>query len=325
MTMKIPIMIVLLVLVSCNYDEIKITKKIEDNEQTKLTDESPAGETKSTLQDNRPNVTPINQRWQPTTRPTNESGKIKLFAFSKALFHDDLAQQNRATVAVDKVVTAASIRPNMLIEKMQEKEMTTQEYLNNNQVEVINKKIMLDKFSQYQASLTAEDSFIVYSHTHGRKSSDDLQGGIIIGMKREVITWEEYAEVLLNLPAKNIIVFTMACFSGGLIDYLNRPEVRERWVNRNRAGRSFMVISSTNADLLSMPVRIDGGPLNPLTYSVANAFLGSADGYAGDIADDKLSYEEIAHYVLDNTEGIMPDQNINLPQSVQSFTDTARF
>jgi hypothetical protein len=68
----------------------------------------------------------------------------------------------------------------------------------------------------------------------------------------------------------------MACYSGGLIDYLKTIE--DRWINRKEEGRNFLVITSQNNSSTSDPVPINGELYNPFSAAVQRAFQGEADG-----------------------------------------------
>ena len=135
------------------------------------------------------------------------------------------------------------------------------------------------------AELRTEDTVILYTHSHGTPKGLLIDGGI---------SWRDYGETLLSLRARNVIVFTMSCFSGGLVDYLR--SVRSRWEGRAQEGRGFLVISAQNASRSAGPVKIGNKRMNGLPFAVAQAFQ-FADGYSGRPRDGVLDFDEFSEYV----------------------------
>ncbi|MBU6375709.1 MAG: hypothetical protein KGQ59_06920 [Bdellovibrionales bacterium] len=135
------------------------------------------------------------------------------------------------------------------------------------------------------AELRTDDTVILYTHSHGTP-----QGLLVDGR----LSWRDYGEALLSLPAKNVIVFTMSCFSGGLVDYFR--SVRSRWEGRALEGRGFLVISAQNASRSAGPVTIGREKMNGLPFAVAQA-LQFADGYSGRPRDGVLDFDEFSEFV----------------------------
>jgi len=151
---------------------------------------------------------------------------------------------------------------------------------------------------------------VIYSHTHGLKTDVNRAGGLLLGRSQPgnplVLSWPDYAEQLLNLPAKTVVVLTMACHSGALVDYLNTDEkAKSLWQTRKESGRNFLVITSQDAESLSNPRQIDGEVINPFTYAVRKALEGKADGYRQGGAcgqpDGRITLGELAEFIPDET------------------------
>ncbi len=66
--------------------------------------------------------------------------------------------------------------------------------------------------------MTADDMFVQYSSGHGSTS------GLGVG-----VTYEEIRDNALAYPAKEIIIFIMACHSGGLVQSFN--DKKDTWQN----------------------------------------------------------------------------------------------
>jgi dienelactone hydrolase len=182
--------------------------------------------------------------------------------------------------------------------------------------------------------LGTNDTVVIYSHSHGLMGRFGRQGGLALdgggGEPRgrgPSLDWAEYAEQLLALPAKTVVVLTMACHSGGLVDYLNaEPKARSLWQKRREQGRDFLVLTSQNARSLSNPRQIDGEVVNPFTYAVLRAFDGAADGYRRGRAerqpDGAITLGELSDFIVDearrhtraNDQANDPD-----PQAAGSF------
>lgn len=124
----------------------------------------------------------------------------------------------------------------------------------------------------------------------------------------------------------------MSCFSGGLVEHLNSPGIKELWKDRRREeGRNFIVLTSQNEHLISTPVVKDGEIINPFTRAVAKAFAWEGDGFdlRGDKAamtareDGKLTAGELIDYILYATETLCSEvqqrRNNAKPQLTGSF------
>jgi hypothetical protein len=182
---------------------------------------------------------------------------------------------------------------------------------------------------------------IIYTHTHGTEGGLDEShppGGMVLDPGPQkikggaIFKWERYAEFILAIPAKNVVIMTMSCFSGSLIEHLRSPKVRDRWKDRRqREGRNFIVLTSQNKKLKSPPILKDREIINPFTYAVIKAIAGEADGFRlvnrkpdrSGCKDGKLTLGELTDFILYTTKCVVSDSplhgNTADPQLAGSF------
>ncbi|MEN9530273.1 MAG: Caspase domain [Pseudomonadota bacterium] len=154
------------------------------------------------------------------------------------------------------------------------------------------------KLAELTEKVTAQDTVVIYTHSHG------LELGLGIDWEtrdRNLVTykWNEYAEAIVNLPAKNVIVFTMSCHSGYLVEALQKIE--SKWKgSRKSAGRSLIVLTAVSKEQLSRATdqNLTSGIGNPFSYSVRTALSGAADGVIDGKKDGKTTFDELVKYVL---------------------------
>jgi hypothetical protein len=179
------------------------------------------------------------------------------------------------------------------------------------------------------------------THSHGSRNGFEKSqplGGLVLDLPvkrtahRGRLLWNEYTDLLLKIPAKNVVVLTMSCFSGGLVEYLNSPRIKPRWENRReQEGRNLIVLTSQNRDLISPPIVKQGEVINPFTYAVTKAFAGKADGFrlingkpsGSQHTDGRLTAGELIDYILWTTANTASDnarrRNTAKPQLTGSF------
>ncbi len=260
----------------------------------------------------------------------------------KGKIADPPQQQERAIIAVQRVAAAAkSSQPEAVVDSLAEQVITKEQFRQGEANETVTGAIFRERLQRLAETATPQDSVIIYTHSHGRKRNFEEQqplGGIVLGLPvlqsehAGTFLWDEYTELLLKIPAKNVVVLTMSCFSGGLSEYLNSPQVKACWQDRSqREGRNFIVLTSQNKDLVSPPIIKNGEAINPFTLAVTQAFTGEADGFElrdGKAAstgyrDGKLSLGELIDYILYATENVSSEEprrrNIAKPQLTGSF------
>lgn len=142
----------------------------------------------------------------------------------------------------------------------------------------VTKSSFIKKFNEYKRSLKPNDTIAIYTHMHGKKANLRNHGGL--DFNGELLTWQEYIDLLAQLPAKNIMVFTMACYSGGLLKQLNKPYNKRMLGRLNRQGRNIVVVTSTSERTSSGSVSIKGKVQNPFSYAISQSFSQRADLYS---------------------------------------------
>lgn len=208
----------------------------------------------------------------------------------------------------------------MVIEALAETVMTREQFWRGEAEVKVNGAILREWLQKLARTVTTYDTVIIYTHSHGTAGSlDGFQplGGMALDpgtrrpAKRGVFPWDEYSDLILEIPAKNVVVLTMSCFSGGLVEYLNSPMAKDRWKDRREnEGRNLIILTSQSKDLPSPPIVKNDEIINPFTYAVAEAFSGKADGFVlvngkpdkTRHRDGKLSVGEFIDFILYMTE-----------------------
>jgi enterochelin esterase-like enzyme len=246
-----------------------------------------------------------------STDSANKSRQL-FFGFSKAMLKDAVPHQQRAWDAVQSI--KKRLEPlGFASHLLQEQVRSHDEYTGNPSPFLITRRRLLTELESYRQSLGSNDTIIVYSHSHGLQGRSGKPGGLCLddpsaGRARpSYLDWQEYADQLLRLPAQTVVVLTMACHSGGLVEFLNNDEkAKNLWQTHKTQGRNFLVITSQNAHSLSNPRRIDGNVINPFTHAVIKAFSGEADGYQRGRTekhpDGRITLGELANFVVDEAK-----------------------
>lgn len=158
---------------------------------------------------------------------------------------------------------------------------------------------LLATLDGYAQKLGPEDMYVQYSGGHGSPI------GLEIG-----ITYEELRDKILAMKAKEIVVFTMSCFSGGIVEAFDQR--KNEWKDFKAQGRTLFVMSSSKKDEESRtgpgtdaeePINPQGSAGSLFGHSLWKAFMGSADGFGtGGVQDGKLTLGEIRNYVIAKTQ-----------------------
>ena len=276
-----------------------------------------------------------------STRTSVSAPKTYFLVIGKGKVIDPQKQQERAIVAVRKIAEAGrSVHPEAIVDALSEGVMTKAQYRRGEAKEKVTGTIFRERLTRLAATTIPQDTVVIYTHTHGRKNGfEESQplGGIIIDLPVRqpehggTLLWDEYADLILEIPAKNVLVLTMSCFSGGLVEYFDSPRVRQHWKDRRKEGRNLIVLTSQNENLISPPIVKDGEVINPFTLAVVKALAGEADGFelmCGNPAkpsrkDGKLTVGELIDCVLYTTENMTSEaarrKNIAKPRLTGSF------
>jgi hypothetical protein len=256
-------------------------------------------------------------------------GQRVFFGFSRTMSDEPLPMQQRGYDAVQLVsarLESAGFETHLLQSPLPNTDGSPQP---------VTRKSVLEQLDALCETLQADDTLIIYSHTHGLKTRNGRAGGLLLGRntpsERGILSWPDYAEALLRLPAKTVVVLTMACHSGELTDWLKSNDEAQRLLKERREkGRNFLVLTSQKAGALSNPRPIEGQIINPFTYAAAKAFEGAADGYrSGEPTgqpDSELTLGELSAFILNETAKHTrgPDaENDPDPQTAGSFNPQA--
>lgn len=268
---------------------------------------------------------------------------ICVLIVGKAKAADPIQQQKRGTEAVRMVADAAKqLQPETVIHAFSENIMTRGQYRRGDVKEKITRTIFRKHLKRLAKNTKPQDTVVIYTHTHGSRNGFEKSqplGGIVLDLPvrrtahRGRLLWNEYADLLLEIPAKNVVVLTMSCFSGGLAEYLDSPQVKPRWEKRrSKQGRNLIVLTSQNKDMMSPPIVKHGEVINPFTYAVTKAFAGAADGFnlqnstpgKPNPKDGRITAGELIDYIRYTTENTPSEnkrrRNIAKPQLTGSFS-----
>jgi hypothetical protein len=164
----------------------------------------------------------------------------------------------------------------------------------------VSRTSILDNWGKISGLMTAEDMYIQYSSGHGNTT------GLMVGVK-----YDEIRDQVLAYPGKELIVFTMACNSGGLVDSFNRKKTV--WQDWQTKGRTLMVFASSKTSQSSStgpgtdpdePNGPNGSAGSAFGHALWKALIGYADGFEGGAKDGFLSLGEIEKFTLWKTQKI---------------------
>jgi hypothetical protein len=122
------------------------------------------------------------------------------------------------------------------------------------------------------------------------------------------VSYQDIRDNALAYPAKEIIIFTMACHSGGLVDSFE--ERRSEWANWQEQGRTLFVMSSSRVSENSStgpgtdpeePNGASGSAGSAFGHALWKALIGYADGQIDGVKDGFLSLDEIREYAIQRT------------------------
>lgn len=159
---------------------------------------------------------------------------------------------------------------------------------------------ILKEWARIGDYMTWNDMYVQYSSGHG--SSQGLEVGV---------SYNEIRDNALSYPAREIILFTMACYSGNLVNAFNAK--KSDWQHYPNIGRTLMVMASSPANLESStgPGTDPGEPGGPngsagsaFGYALWKALIGTADGMIDGVKDDYLSLGEIEKYTTKRTKEV---------------------
>lgn len=257
-----------------------------------------------------------------------DAARVHLVAFARGLVVDPAPMQELGRESARRIAAAAEEgAPHVEADVMVEQVMTREQVLAGEIEPSLSARVFEERLAALARTVSPDDTVVIYTHTHGRKAnfeSSQPLGGVVLDLPklrpehRGTTLWDQYVEWVLAIPAKHVVVLTMACFSGGLVDYLERPAVRARWAGRRAEGRSFVVLTSQNAERPSEPIVKNGRAINPFTYAVERMLRGEADGFTlregaprRAAPDGTLTIGELVDYVLHTTATVESERRPN--------------
>ncbi len=151
---------------------------------------------------------------------------------------------------------------------------------------------LLQKWSELKNVITKDDMYVQYSSGHGSVSG--LQYGV---------SYDQIRDNALSYPASEMVLFIMACHSGGLVDSFNRK--KSVWQNWQQEGRTLLVFASSRTSELShtgpgTDSEEPGGPSgsagSAFGHALWKALIGHADGFVDGMQDGWIALGEIVDY-----------------------------
>ncbi len=151
-----------------------------------------------------------------------------------------------------------------------------------------------------KSQMGPQDMYVQYSSGHG------MPTGLAVG-----VNYNQMRDAALSFNAKEVIILTMACHSGGLVDAFNAK--KDVWGNWQAQGRTlFVLASSLKSETSSTGPGTDGDQPGGPNGSAGSAFghalwkslIGYADGYVDGVKDGFLSLEEIREHTIAKTKKV---------------------
>lgn len=175
------------------------------------------------------------------------------------------------------------------------------DYIGTKQIgSTVNGTSIRNEWTRMGQTVKPDDMYIQYSSGHGSQS------GLGVG-----VSYSEMRDRALALNARETVIFTMACYSGNLVDSFDR--VRDQWADYAARGKTLLVLASSQSGQTSStgPGTDPGEPQGP-NGSAGSAFghalwkgiIGYADGAVDGVKDKKTTLEELLKYTVAKTKQI---------------------
>ena len=165
---------------------------------------------------------------------------------------------------------------------------------------VVKRKSILEAWQKIGDAMTWNDMYVQYSSGHGSPT------GLEVG-----VNYTEIRDNALSYPAKEVIIFVMACRSGGLVNAFN--DKKSLWANWADVGRTLMVMTSSSVSVDSstgpgtdpdQPGGPSGSAGSAFGHALWKSLIGYADGFIDGVKDGYLSLGEIQKYTLKRTKEV---------------------
>ena len=174
-------------------------------------------------------------------------------------------------------------------------------YLGTKQIgSTVNGTNIRNEWTRVSQQIKPEDMYIQYSSGHGSQS------GLAVG-----VSYNEMRDRALAMNAQETVIFTMACYSGNLVDSFER--VRDQWSNFQARGKTLLVFASSQSGQTSStgpgtdpdePQGPNGSAGSAFGHAVWKGIVGYADGTVDGVKDKKTTLEELIKYTVAKTKAI---------------------
>jgi hypothetical protein len=164
----------------------------------------------------------------------------------------------------------------------------------------VDENIITQHWDEIGGVMGADDMYVQYSSGHG------YEEGLGVG-----VSYDQIRDNALAYPAKEIVIFTMACHSGGLVDSFN--DKKSQWQDWQSRGRTLFVMGSSETweNSSTGPGTDEDEPDGPygsagsaFGHSLWKALIGDGDGYGNGVQDGYLTLSEIKDFTINLTEDI---------------------
>lgn len=154
-------------------------------------------------------------------------------------------------------------------------------------------------WADLKSKITPADMYVQYSSGHGSQS------GLAVGF-----SWDVIRDQVLAFNAKETIVFTMACYSGNLVNSFNKKKTE--WENFQSQGKTLFVMGSSKASETSSTgpgtdpeeAGPNGSAGSAFGHALWKALIGYADGEKSGVKDGYLNLEEIRDFTVKKTVSV---------------------
>ncbi len=155
-----------------------------------------------------------------------------------------------------------------------------------------NSSTLRKKWAELKTTMTKDDMYVQYSSGHGSTT------GLMFG-----VSYDEIRDNALAYPASEIVVFIMACHSGGLVNSFDKKKAD--WQNFQAQGRTLFVLASSKVSENSStgpgtdgeePGGPEGSAGSAFGHALWKALIGHSDGHVDGMKDGFIGLAEIRDY-----------------------------
>lgn len=181
------------------------------------------------------------------------------------------------------------------------------------------RNIILKSWQDIFKEMTFDDMYVQYSSSHGSE--------VGLHFQNDMVRYDEIRDNVLQMPAREIVVFIMACHSGALVNsFKNRETV---WRNWNKRGKTLFVMASShaNSDSIGGPnvdpeekAKSTGSAGSAFGHALWKALIGHADGALDGVKDGFISLGELESYTIHKTQQVSSGSFQHTPVVTGSYS-----